>query len=185
MAKINLRPWRDELRKERQQEYLAILGVVAIAAFGIYWLVSGAYQGAIDTQRKRNQYLEVQSKAMDEKIAEIRELQDKRNQLLDRMKLIQDLQGNRPVIVRVFDELARITPEELFFERIVVSGNMFSLNGRASSNQQISQLMRNFDGSQWFKTPNLLGVDANKGNYNKFDMTVLQTSPLLEEEVKK
>lgn len=181
MANINLRPWREELRKEKQNEYVAILGFVVMAALAIWWLVSGAYQSSIDAQEYRNRYIETQSKAMDVKIKEISELRKKRTQLLDRMKLIQDLQGNRPVIVRVFDEMTRVMPEELYFESVAVAGNRFSILGHASSNEQISQLMRNFDQSPWFKSPNLLAVKANRGGYNQFDMTVTQTTPASEE----
>ena len=181
MAKINLRPWREELRKERQNEYIAVLGFVVMAALAIWWLVSGAYQSAIDGQEFRNSYLENQGKALDVKIKEISELRKKRTQLLDRMKLIQDLQGNRPVIVRVFDEMARVVPEELFLESVEVKDQSFEIDGRASSNEQISELMRRFDASEWFTSPNLIAVKAIKGSYNSFEMTVKQTSPVVEE----
>ncbi len=177
MAKINLRPWREELRKERQNEYVAILGFVFIAAVAIWWFVNGAYMGAIENQEYRNRYIETQGASLDKKIKEIKELRTKKNQLLDRMRLIQDLQGNRPVIVRIFDEMARVMPDELFFESVSAKGNGFSLKGRASSNDHVSQLMRNLDQSPWFSTPNLLGVKANKGGYNSFEMQVSRSRP--------
>jgi len=183
MAKINLRPWREELRKERQSEYIVILGVVFISAVAIWWLISGAYSGAIANQEYRNQYIKTQSAALDKKIIEIKELRSKKSQLLERMRLIQDLQGNRPVIVRIFDEMARVMPEDLFFESVSAKGNNFSLKGRASGNEHISQLMRNFDRSPWFNEPNLLGVTANKKGYNSFDMQILR-SHLTSEKVK-
>ncbi len=181
MAKINLRPWREELRQERQKEYVMILAAVFVAALGIWWLVSGAIGGALSDQQHRNAYLERQGASLDEKIKEIRELRTKREQLLDRMRLIQDLQGNRPVIVRVFDELARVMPDELFFKRVSAKGTSFTLKGQAASNEQISQLMRNFDQSPWFINPNLLNVQSNKDGYNSFDMLVGQTRPVLGE----
>ncbi len=182
MAKINLRPWREEQRQERQKEYVTALAVVFALALGLWWLVSGAVGAAISDQQSRNDYLERQGASLDKKINEIRELRTKREQLLDRMRLIQDLQGNRPVIVRVFDELARVMPEELFFKQITAKGTNFTLKGRAASNEQISQLMRNFDQSPWFINPNLLNVQSNKGGYNSFDMLVGQTRPVLGED---
>lgn len=181
MAKINLRPWRAEERERRQNEYLAALFAVALAALAIWFLVNSAYHSAIESQEYRNSYIETQSKAMDAKIREISDLRKKRTQLLDRMKLIQDLQGNRPVIVRVFDEMTRVIPEELYFEKVTVEGQGFAIKGHASSNDQISELMRSFDQSPWFKSPNLIGVKANRGGYNQFDMTVTQTTPASEE----
>ncbi len=181
MAKINLRPWREELRQERQKEYVTVLAGVFVVALALWWFVSGAIGGAIEDQEYRNQYLQTQGASLDKKIKEIRELRTKREQLLDRMRLIQDLQGNRPVIVRVFDELARVMPEELFFVQVTTKGKDFTLKGRAASNDQISQLMRNFDQSPWFVNPNLLNVQSNKGGYNSFDMLVSQTRPAVGE----
>ncbi|NVK37882.1 MAG: PilN domain-containing protein [Gammaproteobacteria bacterium] len=180
MAKINLRPWREELRQEKQKEYVGVLVLVLMAAGMIWWFVSGAYNSAINDQESRNQYIETQISALDKKIKEIQELRTKRQELLDRMKLIQDLQGNRPVIVRIFDEMARVMPEELFFTSVSAKGKQFTLKGLASSNDQISQLMRNFDGSPWFANPNLLGVKAGDNGYNSFDMLVEQSTPATE-----
>lgn len=181
MATINLRPWREELRQERQKDYMGVLFLVCLAAGTIWWFVSGSYESSIRAQEFRNTYITKQISSLESKIKEIQELRNKRQELLDRMKLIQDLQGNRPVIVRVFDEMARVMPDELFFESVQLKGNQFTLKGKASSNDQISQLMRNFDASPWFAAPNLIGVDGNKGGYNEFDMQVTKSSPATEE----
>lgn len=181
MARINLRPWREEERVRRQNEYLKVLAFVGICALAIWYFTRDALEEAIGDQQMRNQYLSVQASAMDKKIKEIRELRDKREQLLERMRLIQDLQGNRPVIVRVFDEFSRILPEELFLEAVSAEGKTFTIKGLASSNDQISQLMRNFDASPWFSNPNLLGVTSGKDGFNGFDMLVSQSRPASEE----
>ena len=181
MANINLRPWREEERVRRQNEYLKVLSFVGICALAIWYFTRDALEQAISDQQMRNQYLSVQASAMDKKIKEIRELRDKREQLLERMRLIQDLQGNRPVIVRVFDEFARIMPEELFLASVRAQGKQFTIKWLASSNDQISQLMRNFDKSPWFTEPNLLGVTAGKDGFNAFDMLVDQSRPVLGE----
>lgn len=181
MAKINLRPWREELREEKQKDYLGILFLVVLAAGVIWWFTNGALNSAISEQQSRNQYLKTQSDALDKKIVEIRELREKREELLDRMRLIQELQGNRPVIVRVFDEMARVMPEEVFFIKVDTEDKRFTIKGKASSNDQISQLMRNFDASPWFINPNLLSVKAGNDGLNEFDMLVDQSRPAKDE----
>jgi type IV pilus assembly protein PilN len=160
---------------------VGVLVLVLMASLSIWWFTSGAYDSAIEAQQYRNQYVQKQTSALDKKIKEIQELRTKRQELLDRMKLIQDLQGNRPVIVRMFDEMARIMPEELFLSDVSSKGTLFTLKGQASSNDQISQLMRNFDASPWFVNPNLLGVKAGDNGYNSFDMLVNQSTPVVEE----
>lgn len=180
MAKIDLRPWREEARKKRQQDYVVALGIVFAVAILIWWLVSQAYTDAIYAQEYRNQYVKTQASALDKKIKEIKELRTKRQELLDRMRLIQELQGNRPVIVRMFDEMARLMPDELFLSSVSSKGKVFTLKGQASGNDQVSQLMRNFDASPWFTNPNLLGVRAGNNGYNSFDMIVNQSTPAAE-----
>ncbi|EAT12426.1 pilus assembly protein PilN [Bermanella marisrubri] len=177
MARINLRPWREELREEKQKEYVSVLVLVTIVAGAIWWFANGALNSAIEVQQGRNSYLQKQASALDKKIVEIRELRQKREELLDRMRLIQELQGNRPVIVRVFDEMARVIPDEVFFVSVKVKGKRFTVDGRASSNDEISQLMRNFDESAWFSDPNLLKVQAGTNGFNDFDLLVDQSRP--------
>ncbi|MEK9824218.1 MAG: pilus assembly protein PilN, partial [Gammaproteobacteria bacterium] len=105
--RINLLPWREELREQKKQEFLQItVGVLAVAGLIVFG-VDRYYNAAIDNQTARNNFLKREISVLEERIAEIQLLQQKRNQLLARMKVIQELQGNRPIIVRVFDELAR------------------------------------------------------------------------------
>ncbi len=160
MANINLLPWRDEYRKEKQQEFIAVIvGVATVAALVTYVWVS-SINGAIDDQRSRNKFLEVEIKALNKKVVEIRELKKRRTELLERMKVIQGLQGKRPLIVRYFDELVRAVPEGVYIKDLKRSGELVSINGVAESNVRVSALMRNLDESIWFASPNLSSVKS-------------------------
>ena len=111
MAQINLLPWREERRQELEKGFLVTVGLVLVLGFGLVVLGDRIVEGQIQHQNARNQYLEDNIKVLDEQVAEIRELQKKRNQLLDRMRVIQESQGNRPIIVRVLDQLVRTVPD--------------------------------------------------------------------------
>ncbi|MEM0955603.1 MAG: PilN domain-containing protein [Pseudomonadota bacterium] len=160
MAQINLLPWRDERRAELKQEFLIVLG--AVAAFGgfIVVLVHLFFTGEIATQNDRNAYLKKNIAELDTKVAEIRELQKQRTQLLDRMKVIQELQGNRPIIVRIMDQLVRTVPDGVFYTELTSGNQSIDITGIAESNNRVSSLMRRLDASDWFADPNLEGVRA-------------------------
>ncbi len=160
MAKINLLPWRDEYRREKQQEFLSVLGFVSLVAVLVTYLWISSIDGAIESQQARNQMLEREIAALEQKVSEIRELKKRRAELLDRMKVIQALQGERPVIVRYFDELVRSIPEGVYLTSLERSGNAINLAGITESNVRVSALMRNIDESDWFSTPNLKAVNA-------------------------
>jgi type IV pilus assembly protein PilN len=182
MPSINLRPWREELRAERQRQFLGMLVAVLVAAGGLFFLWHSDVESQITNQKARNAYVTTSMKALDKKIVEIKELRAQREKLLARMQVIQDLQGTRPVIVRVFDELVKTLPEGLYYTNLTRKGNNLSINGMAESNNRISGLMRNFESSAWYANPSLKDVKAAKvDGQNAFDMTVKQVTPAADE----
>jgi len=98
------------------------------------------------------------------------------------MELIQNLQGNRPIIVRLFDEFARTVPDDLYFTKVEINGVNAKVTGRAKSNNRVAALMRNLDNSDWFTSPNLISVKAEEGGYNSFEVTMIQTEPKKKQE---
>ena len=179
MPTINLRPWREELRAEKQRNFLTSLIAVLIVAVGLVFLWQDYVSSEVEYQKSRNSYLNASMEELDKKIKEIKQLKDEKKKLLDRMKVIQDLQGTRPVIVRVMDELVRTLPDGLYYQRMERSGDVVSIKGLAESNNRISGLMRNFESSVWFANPNLKDVSAIKDqdSLNSFDLTVKQVTP--------
>ncbi|WP_419811904.1 PilN domain-containing protein [Bacterioplanoides sp.] len=182
MANINLLPWREERREQRNKDYHTALVAVALCAGFLLYLVYGYYQDETAGQNARNAYLEKETEVLEAKIAEIRTLQDTRQDLIERMELIQALQGNRPVIVRVFDELARSVPDDLYFTNLVVKGEQVSVSGVAKSNNRVSAVMRNLDQSDWFTNPVLVKVEAQQLKaQNEFEITMVRVNPKQEE----
>ena len=180
MAHINLLPWREWERERKQKEFLLSLGAVALVGL-MTVLLAGVYlDSSVDDQRARNEFLREKITVLDDKIAEIRDLRQKREQLLARMRVIQELQGNRPVIVRVFDELVRTLAKGVYYESVKMTGEGVALSGTAESNNRISSLMRALNGSDWFKDPNLKGIKENPlegAQASDFQLSVTQTSP--------
>jgi type IV pilus assembly protein PilN len=180
MARINLLPWRDWERERRKREFLTNLIAVALVSGVLVFLGQMHLDGRIDRQKGRNEWLRQEIAHLDTRIAEIRSLRQEREQMLARMQVIQGLQGNRPVIVRVFDEIVRTNAGGVFYANLRLEGNMVSLNGTAESNNRISTLMRNLDASEWFAEPNLKGIRENTAfgpQASNFQLTVRQTNP--------
>ena len=160
MAQINLLPWREERRQELKKDFLITLGLVVALGAGLVLLADRIVNSQIDNQNARNQYLSSEIKVLDKQIAEIKELEKRRNQLLDRMRVIQELQGNRPIIVRVLDQLVRTVPDGVFYTALNTKDKKISINGVAESNNRVSSLMRQLDASDWLANPSLDKVSA-------------------------
>ncbi|MEQ9465584.1 MAG: PilN domain-containing protein [Haliea sp.] len=160
MAQINLLPWREERRAERKKEFLILLAAVAVLGVCLVLLGDRVVNGQIDYQQARNQHLKENIRVLDAQVAEIKDLQRRRNQLIERMRVIQELQGNRPIIVRVLDQLVRTVPDGVFYTSLTSNNNLITLTGIAESNNRVSSLMRRLDGSDWLQQPNLDSVRA-------------------------
>ncbi|HCB38462.1 MAG TPA: pilus assembly protein PilN [Gammaproteobacteria bacterium] len=184
MTKINLLPWREERRQELKQQFFVVLfGVLLIGAGSVY-LVDMGVQTRIEYQNQRNQFIVGETKKLEQQIKEIEELKKKRESLIERMKVIQDLQGNRPEIVKVFDEMVRTLPDGVYYKQIKATGDILSMTGLAESNNRVSNLMRNLDASELFEAPNLSKVQAasKEQSVNEFDLTVKRQKKKAEEE---
>ncbi|GAA0793766.1 PilN domain-containing protein [Marinobacterium sediminicola] len=180
MARINLRPWREERNERLQKRFIgnivgaALLGVLVVLAISYY------YDVQMDRQNARNNYMKTEIAKLDQKIKEIQELRAKRERLLERLNAIQQLQGNRPVIVRNFDELVRVLPDGAHYELLVRKGEKITIDGFAENNNEVSELMRRLDGSIWFAEPDLRQVDQD-GEVKHFNMQVGMSRPDAEE----
>ncbi|WP_024698390.1 PilN domain-containing protein [Pseudomonas avellanae] len=181
MARINLLPWREELREARKKRFLTALVGVLVVSVGILFLIDRYVSSAIEHQMARNAFLQTQIAQLDIRIKEISDLKARRKQLLERMKIIQDLQGNRPVTGRVFDQLARTLPDGVYFSQVKMTSKLIAISGAAESNNRVSDLMRNLEASDWLEAPSLTEVKATTAGAvdqaNVFQLTVRQTQP--------
>lgn len=160
MANINLLPWREELRAERKRAFISSLGLSVVLGVLALVLADQIVDANISNQNARNQFLTENIAIVDQKVAEIRDLRSQRNLLLERMRVIQELQGNRPIIVRVLDQLVKTVPDGVYYQNLTASDETLFIEGIAESNNRVSSLMRRLDASDWLQEPSLDVVSA-------------------------
>jgi type IV pilus assembly protein PilN len=160
MAKINLLPWREAYRKEKKEQFLAVIGGIVVISGLIAYLWIASVESAIENQQARNRLLDNEIATLETQVKEIANLKKVRDDLLARIKIIQDLQGTRPLIVRYFDDFARSIPDGVFITSMSKQGPTVSIEGVAESYNRVATLMRNLDTSDWFSGANLTSVIA-------------------------
>ena len=184
MPRINLLPWREEQRKQRQKNF-AISVVVGIVAAGLVTLLAGLIvQARIDHQNARNQRLEQEIARLDKLIEEIANLERQKERLLARMEIIEELQRRRPESVHLFDQLVRTLPDGVFYTGVRQTINRVELEGNAESSTRVSALMRNIESSPWLKSPTLEVVESeeDRAGVRRSRFSVSATQVTLEEE---
>ncbi len=180
MARINLLPWREALRKEQQKKFISIS--VFTAAFFVVFagFVHIQINGAIDYQERRNRFLENEIKILDDKIKEIKKLESTKKALIERMNIIKDLQSTRPTVVHLFDELVRTLPGGVYLTAVKQSGKGLNISGKAESNSRVSDYMRNIDASDWLTAPTLTVIESkpsDAGRISNFNLKARQSAP--------
>ncbi len=164
MAHINLLPWREELRKQKQKEFVSTSTISAVLA-GMLVLVAHLYvDGKIDYQKQRNNYIQTEIDILNKRIGRIQELESMKQGLLARMNVIQDLQSSRPESVHMMDELVRSLPDGVFLNLFKQRSKNLTMEGIAQSNARVSDYMRNIDTSEWFSDPHLDLIRTTENN---------------------
>ena len=185
MARINLLPWREELRKEKQQEFMVLIGLVVICTVVVWGMVHLYFYQRIDAQDGRNEFMKNQIAIQDKKIQEIKRLEKQKQRLLDRMRAIEQLQSNRPLIVHFFDELIDSLPDGVSVTQVVQAGHRITIHGEAQSNARVSSFMRNLEASKWLKKPKLdiiQAVNTAGVRVSQFTLRFQQVIPKAEDE---
>jgi type IV pilus assembly protein PilN len=184
MTKINLLPWRETHRKEKNNEFYVVLGLCALLAAGVGFGGLKFADEKVKFQEKRNARLETEINLLQAELAAIKELEETKNNLLARMEIIQQLQGQRPQIVHTFHEVATRLPDGVFLTSMKQIGDKkLVLEGRAESNARVSALMRRMDRSDYFDSPKLDVIQADKvEGISTFKLSVVQVVPQAEQE---
>lgn len=177
-TRINLLPWREEERKRQNIEF----GIMAAAAalFAVV-VVAGVYMyfdDRISYQNQRNSFINNEITVLNSKLETIKDLESQKQSLLDRMNIIQKLQGSRPETVHLFEELVTTIPDGIWLTLITQSDRKISISGVTESNARVSAYMRNLNESAWMSNPQLQTIkkDGEKKTAN-FNLSIQQDSP--------
>jgi len=186
MTRINLLPWRDTLRKEREIRFGIVTGVAIGIALLIILGVHLYMENAISYQKRRNQFLEAEIKTAEDKITQIENLDQQKQRLIERMNVIQELEESRPMVVHLFDEIVKKVPNGVYFTSMVQKGDKITLEGVAQSDARVSSLMANIESSVWLANPKIYSIEAKeetnqtlqtKRSLSIFKLEVTQTAP--------
>ena len=151
MAKINLLPWREELREQRKKQFVYICIAVVLLAILTVLATWFFMNHKLQDQEQANQLIVSTNQNLDMQLKSLEGLQERRNAVIERMKLIQGLEGQRPITVRLIDELVRVVPENVYITKFARTGNKFTIEGRAESPNAVADFMRGLEASDWYR----------------------------------
>ena len=169
MARINLLPWREEARRERQRQFLyslmatLVLGAILVLMVGLF------FDQRISHQESRNQQIQVEINRLEQRIARIKELEKTRDRLLSRKQIIESLQASRSLTVELLDKLAKTIPVGITLTNVRQQGNNLTLLGTSQSNARVSAYLQSLDDMDLFVKPELQYVRAAEKPSNRVE----------------
>ena len=178
MAHINLLPWREELRKQKRQQFAVVSAGTAVIGALLVLLAHMQVEGLIERQTARNSFLTNEIAQLDKKISKIKELENTKAALLARMDIIQQLQHSRPLSVHLMDELVLTLPDGVYLDKVIQKGDALTVNGIAQSNARVSAYMRNIDSSQWLSNPKLDVIETKNAERRRNAEFVLRAKQI-------
>ena len=175
MARINLLPWRQEERARRNKEFITLVVAVTLLSLLAAFATWSYFNNELDEQLAANALIEQENARLDKALVEIDSLEQRREDIISRMQVIQDLQGRRPVPVRLWDDLAKAIPPALYLNNLKREGDVLTLTGLADNPNVVSSLIRNLDNSKWMGNSAVSNIQQN--------ITAYQAAPVLENTV--
>lgn len=165
MARINLLPWRQEERQRKNKEFNVLAGAAAALSVLAILLAMTFLGNELSNQQAANDKVKAEVARLDGVLTQIDDLEKQRDDMLARMKVIQDLQGHRSVPVRVWDDIARALPGNAYLVGMKREGDMITLTGYAADPNVVSELVRNLDASPWLASSGVPNVKTSVEAY--------------------
>ncbi len=173
---INLLPWREERQRLQQRRTIIGSAVIGVAAAVFVAAVWWYFSEEIAFQKQRNRYLSSEIKKTEAQLLEIDKIKERKEELINRMTVIYDLQEDRGRVVRSLDEFVRMIPEGVFFVSLDRDSEGFQMEGIAQSNSQVSALMVRLNESESFSDSNLEMINAGISDETETSRFVLRVT---------
>ena len=169
MARINLLPWREEARRERQRQFVySLIGTLVLGAV-LVLLVGAFFDQRISDQESRNQRIQVEINRLEKRIERIAELERTRDRLISRKQIIESLQASRSLTVELLDKMAKTIPVGITLTNVRQQGLVLTLLGTSQSNARVSAYLQSLEGMDLFVNPELEYVRASQNPPNRFE----------------
>jgi type IV pilus assembly protein PilN len=169
MARINLLPWREEARRERQRQFLySLMGTLVLGAV-LVLIVGMFFDQKISDQEARNQRIQVEINRLEQRIQRIAELEETRARLVARKQIIESLQASRSLTVELLDKLAKTIPMGVTLTSVRQQGLVLTLLGTSQSNARVSAYLQSLEGMDLFVNPELQYVRASQNPPSRYE----------------
>lgn len=147
---LNLLPWREELKREQKRSYLSGAILAAILGCGATFGAWTYYNYELSSHLSGNDEILAKTQETEQKLEKLKDITDKRDQMITRMELIQGLQSQRPVIVSLVNSVVQQLPTDSYLTNLSKDKGTFTFEGKARDATVVADFMRSLKRTGWF-----------------------------------
>ncbi|UNU72857.1 PilN domain-containing protein [Moraxella nasovis] len=146
IAKINLLPWREERKEFQNKEFKKMMAMAVILTLAIVGAACLYLKSQLDYHHRINEKITAKITKLDEDIAKVAVLQQQKNDLSDKMALINSLTAKRFSLLVVLDHLTKNRPTGIFLGQLSQDDGVINITGYAQNNEQVAMFAKAIEG---------------------------------------
>jgi type IV pilus assembly protein PilN len=161
MVRINLLPVRVSKKKEAGTQQLVLFAVLLVAGLIGNYLWASARGRDLSQREAKVARTREDIAQLDRIIGEVKNIKEAQQALRQKLDVLQKLKQARTGPVRMLDELATVTPRQLWLSKMAEKGGEVSFSGVAMTIDDVSELMAKLQGSKYFSRVELKKTSAS------------------------
>ena len=190
MIEINLLPVREARRKADMQQQLLLFGLALGASLAVCLLAEFAMLAATSRAETRVTQLNSRIAGFQAQLALVEDSKKKASEIERKLDVINKLKLSRSGPVRLLDELASRSPQNLWITKLKTKGTHIELEGMSLDTNLIAEFLTKLNDSPYLKDVELMKTEISavglKGDeakeakgltLNSFQVTMVLTSP--------
>jgi len=163
MVRINLLPVRVSKKKEAGRQQLVLFAVVLAAGLAGNWIWASSRAADLKAREAKLARTREDIAQLERIIGEVKNIKDAQQELQKKLDVLDKLKQGRTGPVHMLDELATVTPRQLWLSKMEEKAGAVSFAGSAVSIDDVSEFMTKLKQSKYFTKVELRKTTAVKG----------------------
>ncbi len=176
MINLNLLPWRINARKRENALYYTQLLLSLLLGVLILCVGYGCVQVGFYKVHAWGVFLKTEQEQIKTPLSILRTLKEDKQKLDVRMTVIQTLEKDRALVLKLLDTLPKVLPAFVHLKKIIRKNAEIVLEGAAHTNAGIALLMKNIEAEKsdiQFSNIHLSTITRDrKGSFLRFKITL-------------
>jgi Tfp pilus assembly protein PilN len=188
MIKINLVPIKEKKKRKELLAFICIALVFAVLVLAMVWIY-GKRLAVKNDLKKQIELVKEESKSYEEKIAEVKDLQNKEASLEAFKKTVKSITETQRKVVVAIDQLALILPDGVWFTGMTqgkgADANKFTVQGYAFTRLNLQDYFNalrkpnKFLKDVTFDIKNVSAAVGNNKQIHQFEISAKVADPIL------